>query len=341
LTLPSVPHDRARLDAVELPPFRAAIEARVPSIMTAHITFPAIDPTPGLPATLSRPVLTDLLREELGFEGVIVADALEMAAIADNFGIGEAAVRAIEAGADVAPVCSGIERQREAAAALAEAAASGRLSAHRIDGALTRLDALRGSCSPLDQQPPLDVVGCAEHQALARDIAEASITVVRDREHRLPLRAQAGERLLVVALNDLPRTPVESRERATGALADAFRSRLANVDQVPVDPDPTQAQIAGAVAAAERCPVAVVATLNAHLNSGQARLVAALHEADRSPIVISLASPFDLRHFPEIDTYLCAYSWRRCSIEAAVRVICVEIEPRGRLPVAMPGIVPP
>jgi beta-N-acetylhexosaminidase len=336
LTLPTVPHDRARLEAVELPPFRAAIDAGVPSIMTAHITFPAIDPTPGLPATLSHPVLTGLLRRELGFRGVIVADALEMAAIADHFGIGEAAVRAIEAGADVAPVCSGIERQREAAAAAADAAASGRLSADRIDASLARIDALRAGCTPADQ-PPLGVVGCAAHQALSREIAEASITVVRDRAGSLPLRVPPEERLLVVALNDLPRTPVETRERATGALADAVRRRVANVDQVLVDPDPTDEQIAGTLAAAARCTAVVVATLNVHLHAGQARLVAALHAAGRSPIVTSLASPFDLRHFPEIDSYLCAYSWRRCSIEAAVAAIWDEIEPRGRLPVAIPG----
>jgi beta-N-acetylhexosaminidase len=336
LTLPTVPHDLARLDAVELPPFRAAIEAQVPSIMTAHITFPAIDPTPGLPATLSQPVLTGLLRAEMGFEGVIIADALEMAAIADNFGIGEAAVRAIEAGADMAPVCSGTDRQLEAAVALAEAQASGRLSAQHIRASAARIDALRSVCAPTHQQPALDVLGCEQHQALAREIAEASVTLIRDRAGRLPLRPAADQRLLVVALNDLPRTPVESRERATGDLVEWAVERFPQVEQVLVDPDPTEAQVAHAVEAAERSAVVVVTTLNVHLNPGQAYLVAALSGAGRSPVVISLASPFDLRHFPDIDTCLCAYSWRRCSIEAAAGVICGEIEPRGRLPVEMP-----
>ena len=101
IALPRVDHPRERLDQVELVPFRAAIAAGVDAIMTAHVTFPSIDPTPGLPATLSHRALTGLLREELGHEGLIVTDAMEMQAITANFGIAEAAVRAVEAGADM------------------------------------------------------------------------------------------------------------------------------------------------------------------------------------------------------------------------------------------------
>jgi uridine kinase len=111
LTLPCVPHDRARLDRVELPPFRAAVAAGAGAIMTAHVTVPAIEPCPGLPATLSRAVLTGLLREEMGFDGLIVTDCLEMAAIADRFGVAEAAVAAIRAGADMALISHTAARQ--------------------------------------------------------------------------------------------------------------------------------------------------------------------------------------------------------------------------------------
>src|SRR5690606_667232 len=101
IALPRADHPRVRLDQVELVPFRAAIAAGVDAIMTAHVTFPSIDPTPGLPATLSHRVLTGLLREELGHEGLIVTDAMEMQAITANFGIAEAAVRAVEAVGDM------------------------------------------------------------------------------------------------------------------------------------------------------------------------------------------------------------------------------------------------
>jgi len=130
-----------------------------------------------------------------------------------------------------------------------------------------------------------------------------------------------------MALNDLPRTPVESRERTTSALGQALRARFAQVEQLLVDPDPTESQIASAITAAQRCAVALVATLDTHLHPAQARLVEGLRAAGSSPIVISLASPFDLRQFPEIDTYLCAYSWR------------AVLPSRGRLPVAIPGAI--
>ncbi len=142
LALPRIAHDRARLDAVELAPFRAARGA-VPSIMTAHVVFDALDRD--VPATLSRRVITGLLREELGYDGVIVSDDLEMKAVFDRWGVAESAVRAIEAGCDLLLVCSRLDLVEEAAAALVARASVDAEFASRLADAASRVDRMRAA----------------------------------------------------------------------------------------------------------------------------------------------------------------------------------------------------
>lgn len=143
LDLPRLPHDAERLRRVELPPFRAAIQAGVASIMTAHVVFQAVDPD--VPATMSRRVLQDILRGELGFRGAIVSDDLEMKAIADRMDLGEAALRAVEAGVDLLLCCHEAARQERIVAALAEAIASGRLPEARVRESLAHIQPLAGT----------------------------------------------------------------------------------------------------------------------------------------------------------------------------------------------------
>jgi beta-N-acetylhexosaminidase len=172
LALPRLDHALARLDAVELLPFQRAVAAGIPMLMTAHVVFAALDDT--VPATLSRTVITGLLRERMGYEGIIISDDLDMRAIAAHFGIGEAAVRAIAAGCDVLLLCRDPDHQAEARTALVHAgerdsemrAAIGR-AADRIRAAKARYQA-----HPARQpRPGLDVLGCAAHRALAESLS--------------------------------------------------------------------------------------------------------------------------------------------------------------------------
>jgi beta-N-acetylhexosaminidase len=176
--LPTLPFDLAAMERRELLPFRAAIGAGVASVMTAHILFPALDPE--LPATLSRPILTGLLRERMGFDGLIVTDCLEMKAVADHWGTARAAVLAAKAGADVLLVCHTLERQRETFAALFDAARSGELAAERIDDAVGRILAAKRRLALLPH-PDLTVIGSPEHQtvraAFDADAASAPTTL--------------------------------------------------------------------------------------------------------------------------------------------------------------------
>ena len=172
-SLPILPHDLARLERVELPPFVDCIAVGVASVMTAHILFPAIDPT--APATLSRAVLTGLLREKLGFDGVVFTDDLEMAGVAAHHDLGDAAVQTVLAGADVALVCHTPERQSAALDALAKAIRDETISPQRLAQSLRRLDAL---CARFVRPPtnvrPSDVFARDDHQSLRRRVEAAA-----------------------------------------------------------------------------------------------------------------------------------------------------------------------
>jgi beta-N-acetylhexosaminidase len=171
-TLPHLPHALVRLRQVELVPFRAYAEAKLASLMTAHVLFDAIDPD--VPATLSRPVLQGILREELGFEGVLVSDDLEMKAIADNYGIGEAAVLGALAGVDLFLVCHRAAVQREAIEAVVRAVEGGRLPKARVLEANARLDSL---CARFAHpaQDALARLGSPEHLALQQGLVAGSV----------------------------------------------------------------------------------------------------------------------------------------------------------------------
>lgn len=168
--LPTVAGDLAALESRELIPFRVAITAGTPAVMTAHILFPALDPS-GVPATMSRPILSGLLRQTLGFNGLIVTDCLEMKAVADRWGTARAAVLAAQAGADVLLVCHTLDRQRETFNALRAAVEGGELPIERVEDAVSRVLAAKRRLAP---PPPLDLgeIGAAEHVAVARALLE-------------------------------------------------------------------------------------------------------------------------------------------------------------------------
>ena len=170
--LPVVEADRARLDAVELEPFRRAIHRGLPAIMTAHVRYPALDAD--APATLSRPILSDLLRNELGFEGVTLTDDMEMRAILDHEPIGNASVRALQAGADMVVICHQQERQREAVTAIEQALEQGELSWERLTASVARIRALKekrlASFQPVNPSRVSQTVGHPRHKALLAKI---------------------------------------------------------------------------------------------------------------------------------------------------------------------------
>ncbi len=172
LVLPESAQNAGRWRAVEFVPFREAIRAGVPSILAAHLICPALDPT--APSSLSHVIVTDILRGELGFDGVVVSDDMEMGAIVTHFDIGEAAVRFLEAGGDLILVCRDAGRQREALVAVEAAVRSGRLSEARLQTSIDRLQVLRSRLARNEhdpvRQPPVEIVGNPHHVRLMESV---------------------------------------------------------------------------------------------------------------------------------------------------------------------------
>jgi beta-N-acetylhexosaminidase len=333
LTLPRVPHDRERLRRVELLPFRRAIEAGMPAVMTAHVAFPAVEPG-GLPATLSGPVLTGLAREELGFDGVIITDAMEMKAVSDCWGLGRATVMALAAGADL--ILLGETRLApEAAAAVVDAVARGRLPEGRLDAAVRRVLTLKARLGRVRRARETTNDG-AERRLLAERVAALSITLVRDQTGLLPLSGESDRPWLVVGPDpDLAEAVGEVHRATTG---------------LPYGAWPDARFRAQAVALAQSASLVVVGSRSAGgLNPGrpatpeQAALAALLEGllATGRPVVwVALGAPYDLTLAPAAPVYLATYSSSRPSLRALAAVLVGRARPRGRLPVTIPGLYP-
>ncbi|WP_410768228.1 beta-N-acetylhexosaminidase [Fontibacillus sp. BL9] len=337
-----VPHDKERLGKVELLPFREAIAAGVDAIMTAHVIFPAFEPEE-IPATLSRRVLTDLLRGELGYEGVIVTDCLEMHAISKSCGIPEGAVAAIEAGADIVLVSHTLQDQIAAIKAVTEAVLSGRISEKRIDQSVERVLVLKakrlaagaeqagGDSAPV----PVPLTPPEESGELLARIAEGSVTLVKD-DGNLPLKST--DPVLVIWPELRHRTEVDEPAVHRYTLADALEALACKVELFVIGTVPTDAEIHEVLRKSADYEQIVVVTYTAEgqLPDGQSRLVEALNRAHGSKIiVVSTRNPYDINSFPDTGTYLCLYENRSFSLDALAKVLTGKLVPSGKLPVSL------
>ncbi|TDC65476.1 glycoside hydrolase family 3 protein [Actinomadura sp. GC306] len=339
--VPQIDHTREEWERLDLPPFRAAIAAGVDSIMTAHIVVPSLDPS-GDPATLSRPILTGILRERLGYRGVVVTDALDMDGVRAKYGDERIPVLALKAGADVLlkpPVGEdGTGAFPRQLAAVVEAVRSGELTERRIDESVYRILALKHQRG-LFRDPYADparvgeIVGSPAHLAAAQRAADRTTTLVRNDAGVLPLRP--GARDVLVTGWGVSTTAVLGTEIARRGATTTIRQTGAA---------PTPAQIDEAVAAAREQDLVVAVTNRAwdaedepgHNGPGQMDLVKALLATGTPVVVVAVRDPYDIAWFPEADTYLATYSYTAEALRSAAAALFGELNPRGRLPVAIP-----
>ncbi|MCB9437804.1 MAG: beta-N-acetylhexosaminidase [Anaerolineales bacterium] len=321
LSMPVVVHTIQRTTAVELTPFRAAVEAKVGAIMSAHILFTAYDSDN--PATLSNAVLDGLLRHDMGYQGLIITDAMDMHAVA-QYGHLESVQAALKAGADLV-MLGHIPDQFQL----------GQEVAHLTNTAsLQRIEATQRQVRT--ERPPLSVVGSREHQHIAQAIADRSITLVKDTHHRIPLQLGADELVSVISIAPLNLTPADTSAGVRVALVDAIRRRHSLVQSIEIPYHAPDSHIRAALEASQHSKTVIVGTINADNDPSQAALVRALVERGQQPIVVALRTPYDIRAFPMIDTYLCAYGIRGVTTEAVARVLFGEIEATGVLPCHIP-----
>ncbi len=362
-SLPVLSVSRERLENVELVPFRAAISAGARSVMTAHLSLPALDDEPvpvrpggveenpythdaaeaarnaTLPASLSPKITGGLLRGELGFQGLVVTDALDMGGIVDHFDPGEAAVRAILAGADEVLKSTDTDA---AIAGVRRAVETGRIPRDRLDLSVRRILAAKSGVG--EPEPDWDrifrVVDSPEHRAVAEEIARRSLTLVRGSPGALPLDRKARTLELVVA----------DVERGLGGdLNRELKSRLDRPAEMAVlDSRSSAADVAAILESASRANV-ILLCLFARFQSGKGSITlpAAAREAiERLPlsgprvVAISFGSPYVLRELPELETYLCAWGSQTDMQVAVARALFGEAPITGRLPVTIPGLAP-
>ncbi|MFJ8959854.1 glycoside hydrolase family 3 N-terminal domain-containing protein [Lentzea sp. NPDC102401] len=305
---------------IDAPPFKAAIAAKIDSIMTAHIQVPQIDPS-GDPATLSPKIITGLLRDELRYDGVVITDSLEMAGVRKLHSDAEIPVLAIKAGVDqlLMPPNLGL-----AIDSVIKAVRSGEITEQRIDQSVLRIlkmKLLRGVMltAEVDENKVDQIVGSNAQSAQA--IADRTITAVRNDAQAIPLNATAP---LVVGTSDAPTTALATRLKGT---------------KVVTATSPTPAQIQQALAAAANADKIVVLTNNASTRPAQVDLINQLVATGKPVIAAATGNPYDVAH-SNAKTWLATYSTTTVSMEALARILLGEAKPQGKLPVDVPGPTP-
>jgi beta-N-acetylhexosaminidase len=338
LNLATISGDKARLEAVEWTPFRAAIKSGTDAIMTAHIAVPALD-DPGLPATLSSKIMTDILRNELGFKGIIVTDALDMGGIAQGFSVGDASVRALEAGADVLLMPQDPEAAINAVAA---AVRSGRITQKRLDASVMRILIAKAHVGlatkrTVDLDEIHSVVDSLESNAVAQRIADRSVTLVRNENDLIPLKDPASTAFFILTEG---RASIEGIAFAAELRKHSSGAKVVTLDSTMSDMDLQAA--ADAAASATQYVIAAFANVAAYrgdvaLGGGFPQLVQNLIATKKPVVFLALGNPYLLRSFPDVNAYMTTYSTVPPSEVAAVKALFGEIAIGGKLPVTIPG----
>ncbi|GAA2396204.1 glycoside hydrolase family 3 N-terminal domain-containing protein [Streptomyces coeruleofuscus] len=331
---PTITHSRELWEKLDAPPFRAAIAAGIDSIMTAHLMVPALDDS-GDPATLSRPILTGILRERLGYDGVVVTDSLGMEGVRTKYGDDRVPVLALKAGVDQLLNPPDLDLAWNAVLA---AVRNGELTEARLDESVLRVLRLKTKLglfrAPYVSQKGVDrAVGTRAHLAAADRIAERTTTLLVNEGRLLPLSRRRYPKVLVVGAD--PASPSGTTGPPTGVLAAALTELGFTATALPTGTSPSAAVIARAVAAAQDADAVVAATYNLTAGSGQKTLVEQLAATGRPVVAVATRNPYDVAHLPSVPACLAAYSWTDVELRAAARVIAGRVEPRGKLPVAV------
>ncbi|MFG2137241.1 glycoside hydrolase family 3 protein [Streptomyces sp. NPDC048650] len=330
--LPYIHHTAEQWEQLDAPPFRAAIAAGIDSIMTAHIVVPAFDAGED-PATLSRPILTGILRERLGYEGVVVTDSLGMEGVRVKYGDARAPVLALKAGVDQLLNPPDIS---VAHAAVLKALREGELAERDINNKLLRILLLKDRrglfTDPYTTHQAVDrVVGVRRHLETADRIADRTTTLLRNDGGVLPLSRRRERTVLVVGVDAA--APTGTGGPPTTVLANALGELGFTATALSTGLTPTQTLIDQAVTALRERDAVVVATYNVTADSPQRQLVTALLDTGKPVVQLAVRNPYDLAHLEGVKAGLASYSWTDVELRAAARVIAGRRKPAGHLPV--------
>ncbi len=361
LGVAAVNGDRAHLDSIELPPFRQAIAAGVDSVMVAHVTVPALDSDPNHVATISPNVVSDLLEKQLGFKGIIVTDALDMAGLTHLFlnDTGRAAVEAFKAGNDLLLIPADLGASYDA---MLKAVRSGEIPRQRLDQSVLKILKAKAALG-LDQSRTVDIaalaklIGKPENLAFGQQVADSAITLVRDNGKVLPLKSNgtAPAALPYMSKEEIHNNVVavifsdDVRTESGRAFGREFHARIPDSRVIYVDPRfafGISSDILKAVDAAQTVVAAVYVIPTAGKVGNSVTMSDAtgtllqqiLDHAAEKTAVVAMGNPYLASDFPKIENYLCTFSNATVSEIAAVKALFGEIPIHGHLPVTIPEI---
>ncbi len=326
LELPRLNVSEAQLLDRDLMPYRVVIEAGIASIMTTHTIIEALDPN--YPVTLSPLVIQHLLRDQLGFEGVVTTDCMEMKAIADNFGAGESAVLAAKAGVDIILVSHTAETQAEAYDMLLKAVLEGEVSEDIIDSAVARVEKLKSQFA-ITAPPDLDSIRIPDHLAIMEDAARAGTVLLYGK-----IPALSGRILAIEFASALESGIVESGGQ-TG-FAYRLRERLPGIEIIPVTGSGIEAaNMEQLTLSAGQADWVIVATRNAAWNTHQRTLADRIIRGASQSVLLCLRTPFDAQVLPQATAAICTCGDSSPSLDAAIGALTGEFIPDGRLPIPL------
>lgn len=346
--VPSLPQTREQLDEGAFKPFREAIGAGVKLMMTAHVALPRLTGREDVPATLQREIMQDLLRRDpldggMGFEGLLISDAMDMKAISQGAGQIVDAIAALRAGVDVLLLTPGQEKQERLYQGLKLAHSRNLISEENTHRTVDRVLNLQQWLAR-QRQPTPDVVRCREHGELARMVAERSITLLRNKAGLLPLGDNARERSLVVVMpRPVDLTPADTSSYVNPGLADALRAYHPRVEEIFTENPPTNDDIAALEQKlsgydASDKPTLILVTLSASMQEAQAKMVRELLALELPTITVAARTPYDLASYPQARTHLCTYGIQPPSMHALAAALFGQILLTGRLPVTIPDL---
>jgi beta-N-acetylhexosaminidase len=331
--MPSIDASMERLEQIELMPFARALEAGLDVIMTAHIALPQVAESPDVPATLSKQVLTGILRRKMGFEGVVVTDGLEMQGIVDQYGSGRAAILAVLAGADMPMILWTPRKKEEVFQSLLSAVRSGEISIERLNQSVRRILTIKARHGLFNNKlEPVEVVLQNHnynpiHAQVAQRIAREAVTLVRNHANLLPLRTVRYHKIVAVA----PPGPFALR------LAQEPNIKVIEVPYVP-SRERREKVADEAVAEGQDADLFVFAAINRYHIEIAKTVTEALQQTPAA--LLSFASPYYLAYMPNVDAYVCTYSYLDGAQAAAAEAVLGQTPTTGRLPVSIPGFYP-
>lgn len=339
LDLPTIAHGLDRLEQVELKPFKACIDTGADVVMTAHIHFPAIEPEKNKPATLSKNVLTHLLREKLGFTGVVTTDCMEMDAIADTIGTKQGAVAAFKAGSDFIMVSHTRERQIGAIKAMIAAVEQGDISEESINQSVQRISQLLDkyvnweSVLGKDKDTELKKVGSSEHQELAKKVYEQSVTVVRNHDV-LPIQSDEKTTILIIEQAEQLQTRAEDARQNKG-IGEAVKEHAPSLDIETIDQNISPSKLEHLITKASHYDYVIFGTSGMTPENPLHELLTSLQEKEVKVIGIGMRNPYEVNQFPEADAFLNTYEPSYRALQTATRAMFGKVKVSGKLPVTI------